>query len=81
MGLFDVAAVKMDGVDVIKVFFAGGSEKPYYLKKFGMTPKGCYIRVGSFLLIGWRSRRMDACQKVFQGMISFRESQSRETRS
>lgn len=47
MGLFDVAAVKMDGVDVIKVFFAGGSEKPYYLKKFGMTPKGCYIRVGS----------------------------------
>ena len=24
-----------------------GTEKPYYIKKFGQSPAGCYIRVGS----------------------------------
>ena len=47
MGLFDVVAETIEGVRVIKVFFAGGSEKPYYLKRYGMTPKGCFIRVGT----------------------------------
>ena len=47
MGLFDVTVDEVEGVKVIKVFFAGGSEKPYYLKRYGMTPKGCFIRVGT----------------------------------
>lgn len=26
---------------------AGGLERPYYLKKYGMTPNGCYTRIGT----------------------------------
>lgn len=26
---------------------AGGLEKPYYLKKYGMTPNGCFMRLGT----------------------------------
>ena len=47
MGLFDVTADIIGGTKVIKVFFAGGCEKPYYLKRYGMTSKGCFIRVGT----------------------------------
>ena len=47
MGLFDVTAEYLDGVRVIRVFVASGSEKPYYLSKVGMSPKGCFIRVGT----------------------------------
>ena len=57
MGLFDVTAEEIGGMKVIKVFFAGGSEKPYYLKKFGMTPKGCFIRIGT------------ACEPMPEAMI------------
>jgi len=47
MGLFDVVNEDKDGKDIIKIIVASGSEKPYYLAKFGMTKKGCYIRLGS----------------------------------
>lgn len=47
MGLFDITHEKREGVDIIRITVAGGLEKPYYLKKYGMTEKGCYLRVGS----------------------------------
>lgn len=47
MGLFDVVAEERDGKDIIKIIVAGGSEKPYFKKKYGMTEKGCFIRVGT----------------------------------
>ncbi len=47
MGLFDVTAETDNGVKIIKIFVASGSEKPYYKAKFGMSSKGCFIRVGS----------------------------------
>ena len=47
LGLFDVIVVEKDGKEVIKVIISSGPEKPYYLKKKGMSPAGCYIRVGS----------------------------------
>ena len=47
MGLFDVVIEKIEGVEVIKIIIASGSEKPYYIKKRGMSEKGCFIRVGS----------------------------------
>jgi len=34
MGLFDVISERKDGVDIIKVIVASGSEKPYFLKKY-----------------------------------------------
>ncbi|HCY24544.1 MAG TPA: transcriptional regulator [Bacteroidales bacterium] len=47
MGLFDVVCEQKEGVDIIKIIVLSGSEKPYFLKKFGMTEKGCFIRIGS----------------------------------
>lgn len=47
MGLFDIQAENKEGKDIIKINVASGSEKPYFKKKFGMTEKGCYIRIGT----------------------------------
>lgn len=47
MGLFDVAAENIDSKDVIKITFASGTEKPYYIKKLGMSEKGTFIRIGT----------------------------------
>ena len=47
MGLFDVSTEEYSGKTIVKITVASGSEKPYYLNKMGMTPKGCYLRIGS----------------------------------
>lgn len=47
LGLFDVIVETIDDKDVIKVVISSGTEKPYYLRKRGRTPEGCYVRVGS----------------------------------
>ena len=47
LGLFDVIVETIDNKEVIKVIISSGTEKPYYLRKKGRTPEGCYIRVGS----------------------------------
>lgn len=47
MGLFDVVTVNMDGKNIVKVIISSGSEKPYYIRKYGMSPSGCFIRVGT----------------------------------
>src|SRR5690606_9445697 len=47
MGLFDVVVEEREGKEIIKITVASGSEKPYFKKKYGMTEKGCFIRVGT----------------------------------
>lgn len=47
LGLFDVIVETIDNKEVIKVVISSGTEKPYYLRKKGRTPEGCYIRIGS----------------------------------
>ncbi len=47
LGLYDVVIESIEGVDVVKIIVASGSEKPYYLKKRGMSEKGCFLRIGS----------------------------------
>ena len=47
MGLFDVTVERIEGIPVIKIFVASGSEKPYYKTKYGLSEKGCFIRVGT----------------------------------
>lgn len=47
LGLFDVTVEIMENKEVIKVIISSGTEKPYYLRKKGRIPEGCYIRVGS----------------------------------
>jgi predicted HTH transcriptional regulator len=47
MGLFEILHETHDGKDILRVTIAGGLEKPYFLKKYGMTEKGCFLRIGS----------------------------------
>lgn len=47
MGLFDVQTELIDDIRVIKIFIASGSEKPYYKIKYGLSERGCFIRVGT----------------------------------
>ena len=47
LGLFDVIHQVRESQDIIKVTLASGSEKPYYLRKYGMSEKGCFVRIGS----------------------------------
>lgn len=47
MGLFDVVSEQRGGLDIIKLILASGTEKPYFLKKYGMTEKGTFIRIGT----------------------------------
>ncbi len=47
LGLFDVTVETMENKAVIKIIISSGTEKPYYLRRKGRTPEGCYIRVGS----------------------------------
>ena len=47
MGLFDIAEEQKDGRIIIKVTVASGIEKPYFKTKYGMTPRGAYMRVGT----------------------------------
>lgn len=47
LGLFEVILEKQEEKDIIKIIVASGRETPYYIKKHGMSPKGCFIRVGS----------------------------------
>lgn len=47
LGFFDVVTQEIDGKPVIHVIVTRGTEKPYYLKKYGMSPAGAHIRVGT----------------------------------
>lgn len=47
LGLFDIVTEVVEGADVVKVLISSGLEKPYYIKKNGMSPSGCYTRIGT----------------------------------
>lgn len=47
LGLFDISQEYCCGVKIIKITIASGLQKPYYKTKYGMTSKGCFIRVGT----------------------------------
>ena len=37
----------MKDIPVIKIIVSSGLEKPYYIKSKGMSPNGCYMRLGT----------------------------------
>lgn len=47
MGLFNIASEFRDGHTVIKITVASGIDKPYFKSKYGMTPRGAFVRVGT----------------------------------
>ena len=47
LGLFDIVAKKMNGKSIISIVVSSGTQKPYYIRKRGMTEDGCFVRVGA----------------------------------
>ena len=48
LGLFSVSPKKDEKDKIyIEIRIASGFEKPYYVSRYGMSPKGCFIRVGT----------------------------------
>ncbi len=47
LGLFEIRTELVEDAVVVKVVVCSGTEKPYYIKNKGMSPSGCYMRIGS----------------------------------
>ncbi len=47
LGLFDIVKEKYQGKSIIHIIISSGSEKPYYINRHGMSPSGCFIRIGT----------------------------------
>lgn len=47
LGLFDIVTEDMDNIPVTKIIVSSGLEKPYYIKNKGMSPNGCFMRLGT----------------------------------
>ncbi|KKK52842.1 hypothetical protein LCGC14_3100830, partial [marine sediment metagenome] len=47
LGLFDIVSEEKEKQHILKVIVASGPEKPYHLRKYGMSERGCFIRIGS----------------------------------
>lgn len=47
LGLFDIATEDIENIPVTKIIISSGLEKPYYIKNKGMSPSGCYMRLGT----------------------------------
>lgn len=47
LGLFDIITESIEGIPVTKIVVSSGLEKPYYIKNKGMSPNGCYMRLGT----------------------------------
>ena len=57
LGLYDIVREKYQGSTIIHVIISSGPEKPYYIRRHGMSENGCYIRIGT------------SAQPMSQGMI------------
>ncbi len=47
LGLFEIATPDIEGKICIQVIVSGGNQRPYYIRKNGMSSEGCFFRVGS----------------------------------
>ncbi|MDR2698292.1 MAG: putative DNA binding domain-containing protein [Candidatus Methanoplasma sp.] len=47
LGLFDVVPTQINDKDIIRIIVSCGQQRPYYIRKMGMSEQGCFIRVGS----------------------------------
>lgn len=47
MGLFNIEIKTAGSNRYLVITIAGGLEKPYYIRKFGLSPRGCFVRIGT----------------------------------
>ena len=63
LGLFELATPVIDERTCIQIIVSGGNQRPYFIRKNGMSPEGCYFRVGSTIEKMTESMIMDLFQK------------------
>lgn len=64
LGIYDIILEEQEGKSIVHVHIAAGQEKPYYIRQYGMSPNGCYLRVGAGL------KQMD--EAMINGLFSSR---------
>lgn len=64
LGLFDMLVEEHDSKQILHIHISAGQEKPYYIRQYGMSPNGCYVRVGAGL------KQMD--EAMINGLFSSR---------
>lgn len=47
LGLFEIITLSENGLHYLQIVISSGYQKPYYVKKQGMCPEGCYFRIGT----------------------------------
>ena len=68
IGLFEIATPVIEKKDCIQVIVSGGNQRPYFIRKNGMSSEGCFFRVGS------------STEKMTDGMImDLFQKRSKET--
>lgn len=77
MPFMQIRSVEMEGKSVVKASIAVGTERPYYLAKEGLTPKGVFVRRGSACFplseAGIREMIMETSGKSFEACRSLNQ--------
>lgn len=60
LGLVDIGVETVAGKNILHLSISEGLEKPYYIKRYGMSEKGCFIRSGS-AVIPMTTRMIERC--------------------
>lgn len=47
LGLFEIITLNENDLHYLQIVISSGNQKPYYIKKYGMCPEGCYFRIGT----------------------------------
>lgn len=47
LGLFEIIILAEEDKNYIQLVISSGNQKPYYIRKYGMSSEGCYFRVGT----------------------------------
>lgn len=85
MPFIQIRSIEINGKDVIKANIAVGSERPYYLAKEGLTPKGVFVRRGSACIplseAGIREMIMETSGKSYEECRSLNQDLTFETLS
>lgn len=55
----------VDGLEVVAVDVLSGLERPYYIRKFGMSPQGCFFRKGT----SCEPMREDLIERMYAGRM------------
>lgn len=83
MPFVQIRTIEMEGKYVVKVSVSVGTERPYYLAKEGLKPRGVHVRRGSACIpvneAGIRSMIMETSGKSYEECRSFNQELTFET--